>query len=62
VPSKNCPRMKAGEESEDDTETQVAKQQRRQRTAHVSPALIANQSYWENAVAEGCLGKKKTEI
>ena len=54
--------MKAGEESEDDTETQVAKQQRRQRTAHVSPALIANQSYWENAVAEGCLGKKKTEI
>lgn len=46
------------EESEDDTETQAAKRQRTQQTVHVTPASIANQSYWENEVAERCFGKK----
>jgi len=46
------------EESEDDTETQAAKRQRTQRTVHITPASIANQSYWENEVAERCFGKK----
>jgi hypothetical protein len=34
------------EESEDNTEMQAAKQQQTQRTVHVTPALIAYQSYW----------------
>ena len=46
------------EESEDDTETQAAKQQQMQRTVHITPASIANQSYWENEVAERCFSKK----